>query len=60
MYPASSVSGWYFNHPGARSTFGVGKIAKRPDRRLTRSAKARAVAETPRSGSGRIWTTIPR
>jgi 5-methyltetrahydrofolate--homocysteine methyltransferase len=27
MYPASSVSGWYFNHPEAKY-FGVGKIAK--------------------------------
>jgi 5-methyltetrahydrofolate--homocysteine methyltransferase len=27
MYPASSVSGWYFNHPDSKY-FGVGKIAK--------------------------------
>jgi 5-methyltetrahydrofolate--homocysteine methyltransferase len=27
MYPASSVSGWYFNHPEARY-FGVGKIGR--------------------------------
>jgi 5-methyltetrahydrofolate--homocysteine methyltransferase len=27
MYPASSVSGWYFNHPEAKY-FGVGKIGK--------------------------------
>ena len=25
MYPAASVSGWYFSHPDARY-FGVGKI----------------------------------
>jgi len=27
MYPASSVSGWYFSHPQARY-FGTGKIAR--------------------------------
>jgi 5-methyltetrahydrofolate--homocysteine methyltransferase len=27
MYPASSVSGWYFNHPDSKY-FGVGKIGK--------------------------------
>ena len=27
MYPASSVSGWYFSHPDSRY-FGIGKIAK--------------------------------
>ena len=27
MSPASSVSGWYFNHPEAKY-FGVGKIGK--------------------------------
>jgi 5-methyltetrahydrofolate--homocysteine methyltransferase len=27
MYPASSVSGWYFSHPEAKY-FGLGKIAK--------------------------------
>jgi 5-methyltetrahydrofolate--homocysteine methyltransferase len=27
MYPASSVSGWYFSHPGSRY-FPVGKIFK--------------------------------
>jgi 5-methyltetrahydrofolate--homocysteine methyltransferase len=27
MYPASSVSGWYFSHPDAKY-FGLGKIAK--------------------------------
>jgi len=27
MYPASSVSGWYFNHPEAKY-FGVGKVGK--------------------------------
>jgi 5-methyltetrahydrofolate--homocysteine methyltransferase len=27
MTPASSVSGWYFNHPNSKY-FGVGKIGK--------------------------------
>jgi 5-methyltetrahydrofolate--homocysteine methyltransferase len=27
MYPASSVSGWYFSHPESKY-FGLGKIAK--------------------------------
>jgi 5-methyltetrahydrofolate--homocysteine methyltransferase len=27
MYPASSVSGWYFSHPDSKY-FGIGKIAK--------------------------------
>ncbi|NET37241.1 MAG: hypothetical protein F6K19_35320, partial [Cyanothece sp. SIO1E1] len=27
MYPAASVSGWYFSHPSAKY-FGLGKIAK--------------------------------
>ena len=27
MYPASSVSGWYFNHPDSKY-FGVGKLGK--------------------------------
>jgi 5-methyltetrahydrofolate--homocysteine methyltransferase len=27
MYPASSVSGWYFNHPDSKY-FGVGKVGK--------------------------------
>ena len=27
MHPASSVSGWYFNHPESKY-FGVGKVGK--------------------------------
>ena len=27
MHPASSVSGWYFNHPDSKY-FGVGKVGK--------------------------------
>jgi 5-methyltetrahydrofolate--homocysteine methyltransferase len=27
MHPASSVSGWYFNHPEAKY-FGVGKVGR--------------------------------
>ena len=27
MYPAASVSGWYFSHPSAKY-FGLGKITK--------------------------------
>ncbi|MGC4072364.1 MAG: vitamin B12 dependent-methionine synthase activation domain-containing protein [Nibricoccus sp.] len=44
MYPASSVSGWYFNHPDSKY-FGVGKIAKDQIDEYAKR-KGQSVAET--------------
>jgi len=57
MHPASSVSGWYLNHPESKY-FGVGKIGR--DQIEDYARRKGCLSRRRRNGWGRIWTTIRR